>query len=57
MVAIVAKKGFESTTVADLIKLSGVSSSAFYKHFDGQGRPASSPRWMRWSSRCWRRSK
>ncbi len=33
MVAIVAKKGFEALTVADLIKLSGVSRSAFYKHF------------------------
>ncbi len=33
MVAIVAKKGFEALTVADLVKLSGVSRSAFYKHF------------------------
>ena len=33
MVATVAKKGFEAVAVADLIKLSGVSRSAFYKHF------------------------
>jgi len=34
MVATVAEKGYEATTVADLVKLSGVSRSAFYKHFD-----------------------
>jgi AcrR family transcriptional regulator len=34
MVATVAAKGYEATTVADLVKLSGVSRSAFYKHFD-----------------------
>jgi len=34
MVATVAEKGFEATTVADLVELSGVSRSAFYKHFD-----------------------
>ena len=33
MVATVAKKGYEATTVADLVQLSGVSRSAFYKHF------------------------
>jgi AcrR family transcriptional regulator len=33
-VATVAEKGYEATTVADLVKLSGVSRSAFYKHFD-----------------------
>jgi len=33
MVATVAEKGYEATTVADLVKLSGVSRSAFYKHF------------------------
>lgn len=33
-VATVAGKGYEATTVADLVKLSGVSRSAFYKHFD-----------------------
>lgn len=32
-VATVAEKGYEATTVADLVKLSGVSRSAFYKHF------------------------
>src|SRR5215207_712899 len=38
MVATVAEKGYEATTVADLVKLSGVSRSAFYKHFeDKQG--------------------
>ena len=34
MVATVDKKGYEGTTVADLVKLSGVSRSAFYRHFD-----------------------
>jgi AcrR family transcriptional regulator len=34
MVATVADKGYEATTVADLVKLSGVSRSAFYRHFD-----------------------
>src|ERR1700742_2436682 len=34
MVATVAEKGYEGTTVADLVELSGVSRSAFYKHFD-----------------------
>lgn len=33
LVAEVADKGYEATTVADLVKLSGVSRSAFYKHF------------------------
>ena len=32
-VATVAEKGYEATTVADLVKLSGVSRSAFYRHF------------------------
>ncbi len=36
MVATVAKKGYESTTVADLVELSGVSRSAFYQHFEGR---------------------
>ena len=34
MVATVAEKGYEATTVANLVKLSGVSRSAFYRHFD-----------------------
>src|ERR1700742_623000 len=34
MVATVAEKGYEATTVADLVNLSGVSRSAFYRHFD-----------------------
>src|SRR3954462_13087342 len=34
MVATVAEKGYEGTTVADLVELSGVSRSAFYRHFD-----------------------
>jgi AcrR family transcriptional regulator len=34
MVATVAAKGYEAMTVADLVELSGVSRSAFYKHFD-----------------------
>jgi AcrR family transcriptional regulator len=33
MVATVAEKGYEATTVADLVDLSGVSRSAFYRHF------------------------
>src|SRR5690348_16748478 len=33
LVATVAEKGYEATTVADLVELSGVSRSAFYKHF------------------------
>ncbi len=34
MVAVVSEKGYEATTVADLVELSGVSRSAFYRHFD-----------------------
>lgn len=34
MVATVDEKGYEATTVADLVNLSGVSRSAFYKHFE-----------------------
>jgi AcrR family transcriptional regulator len=34
MVATVDEKGYEATTVADLVRLSGVSRSAFYQHFD-----------------------
>jgi AcrR family transcriptional regulator len=34
MVATVAEKGYEATTVADIVKLSGVSRSAFYRHYD-----------------------
>jgi AcrR family transcriptional regulator len=34
MVATVAEKGYEATTVADLVALSGVSRSAFYRHFE-----------------------
>lgn len=33
IVAAVADKGYEATTVADLVRLSGVSRSDFYKHF------------------------
>ncbi|HEU5142267.1 MAG TPA: TetR/AcrR family transcriptional regulator, partial [Solirubrobacterales bacterium] len=33
MVACVAAKGYEETTVADVLELSGVSRSAFYEHF------------------------
>jgi AcrR family transcriptional regulator len=33
-VATVAAKGYEGATVADLVELSGVSRSAFYRHFD-----------------------
>lgn len=34
LVATVAENGYEATTVADLVKLSGVSRSAFYRHFE-----------------------
>jgi AcrR family transcriptional regulator len=34
MVAAVAENGYEATRVADVVKLSGVSRSAFYKHFN-----------------------
>jgi AcrR family transcriptional regulator len=33
MAATTAEKGYEATTVADLVELSGVSRSAFYRHF------------------------
>jgi AcrR family transcriptional regulator len=33
VVAIASEKGFEATTVADVLALSGVSRSAFYRHF------------------------
>jgi AcrR family transcriptional regulator len=34
MVANVAEKGYEVTTIMDLVEVSGVSRSSFYKHFD-----------------------
>lgn len=34
MVATVPARGYEQTTVADLLRLAGVSRSAFYQHFD-----------------------
>jgi AcrR family transcriptional regulator len=34
MVASVAEHGYDGTRVADVVKLSGVSRSAFYKHFE-----------------------
>jgi AcrR family transcriptional regulator len=34
MVATVDAKGYNATTVADLVELSGVSRSAFYRHFE-----------------------
>jgi AcrR family transcriptional regulator len=33
IVALASEKGYEATTVADVLALSGVSRSAFYKHF------------------------
>jgi AcrR family transcriptional regulator len=36
IVAVVARKGYEATTVADVLALSGVSRSAFYRHFSGK---------------------
>jgi AcrR family transcriptional regulator len=35
-VAIASEKGYEAMTVADVLELSGVSRSAFYKHFAGK---------------------
>jgi AcrR family transcriptional regulator len=35
-VAVVAEKGYEATTVGDLIELAGVSRSAFYRHFSNK---------------------
>ena len=35
-VAVVADKGYESTTVADLVELAGVSRSAFYRQFSNK---------------------
>lgn len=36
IVAVVAQQGYEATTVADVLALSGVSRSAFYRHFSGR---------------------
>lgn len=36
-IAVVSEKGFEATTVADLITASGVSRSDFYRHFANKG--------------------
>lgn len=35
-VAVVAEKGYDATTIADLVELSGVSRSDFYEHFAGK---------------------
>jgi AcrR family transcriptional regulator len=35
-VAIAAEKGYEAMTVADILKMSGVSRSAFYQHFQNK---------------------
>ena len=35
-VAVVAELGYEATRVADIIRVAGVSRSAFYKHFDNK---------------------
>jgi AcrR family transcriptional regulator len=34
LTAVVAERGYEATTVADVVELSGVSRSSFYRHFD-----------------------
>lgn len=36
MIAVVSEKGYETTTVEDLIELSGVSRSDFYRHFENK---------------------
>ena len=33
LVAVTSEKGYEATTIADLVKLAGVSRAAFYEHF------------------------
>lgn len=38
MVAQVAERGYERTTVADVVELSGVSRTAFYRHFENKER-------------------
>lgn len=37
VVAVASEKGYEAMTVADVLALSGVSRSAFYKHFASKG--------------------
>jgi AcrR family transcriptional regulator len=37
VVAVVSEKGYEAATVGDLIELSGISRSDFYKHFANKG--------------------
>jgi AcrR family transcriptional regulator len=37
LTATVAEKGYEAMRVADLVQLSGVSRSSFYRHFDDKG--------------------
>jgi AcrR family transcriptional regulator len=36
MIAVAAQKGYEATTVADLVRVSGVSRSDFYEHFENR---------------------
>jgi len=36
MVAVASERGYDRTTVADVVKLSGVSRTAFYRHFDNK---------------------
>ena len=36
LTAVVDEKGYEATRVEDLVELSGVSRSSFYKHFEGK---------------------
>ncbi len=36
MIAVAAEKGYEATTVADLVRISGVSRSDFYEHFENK---------------------
>lgn len=36
VVAAVAERGYERTTVSDIVELSGVSRTAFYKHFESK---------------------
>jgi AcrR family transcriptional regulator len=37
MIAVASEKGYEATTVADLIEVCGVSRSDFYRHFTNKG--------------------
>jgi Bacterial regulatory proteins, tetR family len=51
MVAAVAERGYERTTVGDVVELSGVSRTAFYRHYANKEDcfVAAPPRWFQGS--------